>query len=114
MEKQRCLLIADDLTGGADAGAQFAEHGMKSLLIPFRGKDSSTYTVAPGHGKAGLVNSVKRHKHILAAIRKRGEEAACSALFAIIDSFKREIVSRIDEVGWTQRRSAEPLAGGVR
>jgi len=30
---QRCLLIADDLTGGADAGAQFAKRGLKTLLI---------------------------------------------------------------------------------
>jgi uncharacterized protein YgbK (DUF1537 family) len=30
---QRCLLIADDLTGGADAGAQFAKWGLNTLLI---------------------------------------------------------------------------------
>jgi uncharacterized protein YgbK (DUF1537 family) len=30
---QRCLLIADDLTGGADAGAQFAKNGLSTLLI---------------------------------------------------------------------------------
>ncbi|UCE75156.1 MAG: hypothetical protein JSV56_05480, partial [Methanomassiliicoccales archaeon] len=29
----RCLVIADDLTGGADAGAQFAEKGLSTLLI---------------------------------------------------------------------------------
>jgi uncharacterized protein YgbK (DUF1537 family) len=33
---QRCLLIADDLTGGADAGAQFAKRGLSTLLISFR------------------------------------------------------------------------------
>lgn len=38
MEKQRCLLIADDLTGGADAGAQFAKRGLKTLLAPLCGK----------------------------------------------------------------------------
>jgi len=38
MEKQHCLLIADDLTGGADAGVQFAKRGLKTLLIPFRGE----------------------------------------------------------------------------
>ncbi len=38
MEKQHCLLIADDLTGGADAGAQFAKRGLKTLLVPFRGE----------------------------------------------------------------------------
>jgi uncharacterized protein YgbK (DUF1537 family) len=30
---QRCLIIADDLTGGADAGAQFAKWGLSTLLI---------------------------------------------------------------------------------
>jgi uncharacterized protein YgbK (DUF1537 family) len=30
---QRCLLIADDLTGGGDAGAQFAKMGLCTLLI---------------------------------------------------------------------------------
>jgi uncharacterized protein YgbK (DUF1537 family) len=30
---RRCLLIADDLTGGADAGAQFAKRGLRTLLI---------------------------------------------------------------------------------
>jgi len=30
---QRCLLISDDLTGGADAGAQFAKIGLNTLLI---------------------------------------------------------------------------------
>jgi uncharacterized protein YgbK (DUF1537 family) len=34
---QRCLLIADDLTGGADAGAQFAKRGLSTLLISLKG-----------------------------------------------------------------------------
>jgi uncharacterized protein YgbK (DUF1537 family) len=33
LEKQQCLLIADDLTGGADAGVQFAKRGLKTLLV---------------------------------------------------------------------------------
>jgi len=32
----RCLLIADDLTGGADTGAQFAKRGFNTLLISFK------------------------------------------------------------------------------
>jgi len=32
----RCLLIADDLTGGADTGAQFAERGLSTLLISLK------------------------------------------------------------------------------
>lgn len=33
MPHRRCLLIADDLTGGADAGAQFAKKNLRTLLI---------------------------------------------------------------------------------
>jgi uncharacterized protein YgbK (DUF1537 family) len=32
----RCLLIADDLTGGADTGAQFAKRGLSTLLISLK------------------------------------------------------------------------------
>lgn len=31
--KQRCLVIADDLTGGVDTGAQFAKRGLNTLMI---------------------------------------------------------------------------------
>ena len=44
---QRCLLIADDLTGGADAGAQFAKMGLNNLLIFWKDNakfDFSKYT----------------------------------------------------------------------
>jgi len=32
---KRCLIIADDLTGGADTGAQFAKNGLSTFLISF-------------------------------------------------------------------------------
>ena len=32
---ERCLIIADDLTGGADAGAQFIERGLSTFLISY-------------------------------------------------------------------------------
>jgi len=34
--RPRCLLIADDLTGGADTGAQFAKRGLSTLLTPLK------------------------------------------------------------------------------
>jgi D-threonate/D-erythronate kinase len=42
---QRCLIIADDLTGGADAGAQFARKGLNTFLILTHGSkvDFSQY-----------------------------------------------------------------------
>lgn len=34
MGEQRCLIIADDLTGAADAGVHFAGRGLRTLLVP--------------------------------------------------------------------------------
>ena len=33
--RERCLIIADDLTGGADAGAQFVRYGLSTFLVSF-------------------------------------------------------------------------------
>jgi len=35
MGEKRCLIIADDLTGAADAGAHFAGRGLRTLLVSF-------------------------------------------------------------------------------
>jgi DNA-binding GntR family transcriptional regulator len=67
----------------------------------------SASTVVPKHGTAWIANSFKRHKHILAALKKGGEEAACAAVFANIDSSEREIVSRLREVGWIEAASRQ-------
>jgi uncharacterized protein YgbK (DUF1537 family) len=40
----RCLLIADDLTGGADAGAQFAKRGLSTLLISLKESPSINFS----------------------------------------------------------------------
>ena len=34
--RPRCLVIADDLTGGADTGAQFAKRGLRTILISLK------------------------------------------------------------------------------
>jgi DNA-binding GntR family transcriptional regulator len=65
----------------------------------------SASTVVPEHAAAWVANSIKRHKHILAALKKGGEEAACAAVFANIDSSEREIVSRLREAGWIEAAS---------
>ena len=44
MPKQRCLIIADDLTGGADTGAQFAKRGLSTLLISLTGRRRIDFT----------------------------------------------------------------------
>lgn len=64
-------------------------------------------TVVPEHGKAWIATSIKRHKRILVALKKGGEEAACAAVFENIDSSEREIVSRLREVGWIEAASRQ-------
>ncbi|MFH2076466.1 MAG: four-carbon acid sugar kinase family protein [Pseudomonadota bacterium] len=59
MEKQRCLIIADDLTGGADAGVQFAKRGLKTLLVPFRGEDSLPLCTRPAQDVL-VINTITR------------------------------------------------------
>jgi DNA-binding GntR family transcriptional regulator len=59
-------------------------------------------TVVPEHGKAWIATSLKRHKRILAALKKGGEDAACAAIFENIDSSEQEIVTRLREVGWIE------------
>jgi len=62
----------------------------------------SASTVVPEHGTAWIANSIKRHKRLLAALKKGGDEAACAAVFENIDSSEREIVSRLREVRWIE------------
>ena len=64
-------------------------------------------TVVPEHGKAWIANSVKRHRRILAALKRGGENAACAAVFENIESSEREIVARLREVGWIEAPGAE-------
>jgi DNA-binding GntR family transcriptional regulator len=59
-------------------------------------------TVVPEHGRAWISTSIKRHKRILAALKRGGEGAARAAVFENIESSEREIVSRLREVGWIE------------
>lgn len=58
MDKQHCLLIADDLTGGADAGVQFAKRGLKTLLVPIRG-EGDPLAARPGQDVL-VINTITR------------------------------------------------------
>jgi DNA-binding GntR family transcriptional regulator len=64
-------------------------------------------TVVPEHGKAWIANSIKRHRRIVTALKKGGEDAACAAVFENIDSSEREIVSRLREVGWIEASGSQ-------
>jgi len=57
--RQRCLLIADDLTGGADAGAQFAKQGLKTLLIAFGGEGSAPFAAHQAQDVL-VINTISR------------------------------------------------------
>jgi D-threonate/D-erythronate kinase len=60
MENKRCLVIADDLTGGADAGAQFAKRSLKTFLIPFRGEDAVPLLAGRPAQDVLVINTITR------------------------------------------------------
>lgn len=76
-ERQRCLIIADDLTGGADAGAQFAKRGRKTLLISFERGGSAPFAVPP----AQEVLVINTHS------RGQSPEQAAETISALLKSF---------------------------
>ncbi|PIV06096.1 MAG: hypothetical protein COS57_05180, partial [Syntrophobacterales bacterium CG03_land_8_20_14_0_80_58_14] len=104
MEKQRCLLIADDLTGGADAGVQFAKRGMKTILIPFRGEGSVPLCARPAQDVL-VINTITRGLSpaaafdILSGLLKRFDPKQFPILYKKIDSTLRgNIGSEIDAI----------------
>lgn len=104
MEKQRCLLIADDLTGGADAGAQFAKRGLKTLLVPFRGEGSVPFTTHTASDVL-VINTITRGLppaeafDILSGLLKSFDPKRFPILYKKIDSTLRgNIGSEIDAI----------------
>jgi len=103
MEKQHCLLIADDLTGGADAGVQFAKRGLKSLLVPFRGESDPLATQS--EEDVLVVNTITRGVppqeafDILSGLLKSFDPKRFPILYKKIDSTLRgNIGSEIDAI----------------
>ncbi len=91
---QRCLLIADDLTGGADAGAQFAKWGLKTLLISWKDHlkfDLSRYT----HQDVLVINTDSRGlspdkaSSLISDLLKNYEKDLFPILYKKIDSTLR-------------------------
>jgi uncharacterized protein YgbK (DUF1537 family) len=104
MEKQHCLLIADDLTGGADAGVQFAKRGLKTLLIPFRGEDAVPLAARPAQDVL-VINTITRGLppaeafDILSGLLKGFDPKRFPILYKKIDSTLRgNIGSEIDAI----------------
>ena len=104
MEKQHCLLIADDLTGGADAGVQFAKRGLKTLLVPFRGEGSVPFAARPAQDVL-VINTISRGLppaeafDILSGLLKSFDPKRFPILYKKIDSTLRgNIGSEIDAI----------------
>lgn len=91
---QRCLLIADDLTGGADAGAQFAKWGLNTLLISW--KDNSRVALSKyTHQDVLVVNTNSRGlspdkaSSLISNLLKNYEKDLFPILYKKIDSTLR-------------------------
>jgi uncharacterized protein YgbK (DUF1537 family) len=104
LEKQRCLIIADDLTGGADAGVQFAKRGLKTLLVSYRGEGSIPLAARPAR-EVLVVNTITRGLppaeafDILSGLLKGFDPNRFPILYKKIDSTLRgNIGSEIDAI----------------
>jgi uncharacterized protein YgbK (DUF1537 family) len=102
--RQRCLLIADDLTGGADAGAQFAKRGLKTLLVSYRGEDVVPLAAHPEQDVL-VVNTISRGQspaqaaEILSTLLKSFSPGDFPILYKKIDSILRgNIGAEIDAI----------------
>ena len=103
MDKQHCLIIADDLTGGADAGVQFAKRGLKTLLIHLRG-EGNPLAARPAQDVL-VINTITRGlppaeaSDILSGLLKGFDPGRFPILYKKIDSTLRgNIGSEIDAI----------------
>jgi uncharacterized protein YgbK (DUF1537 family) len=102
--RQHCLLIADDLTGGADAGVQFAQRGLKTLMVPFH-EESSVLLAARPAADVLVINTISRGLppleafDILSGILTSFDPKRFPLLYKKIDSTLRgNIGSEIDAI----------------
>jgi uncharacterized protein YgbK (DUF1537 family) len=103
-EKQHCLIVADDLTGGADAGVQFAKRGLKTLLAPFRGENAVPLASRPAQDVLAI-NTITRGLPpaeafaVLAGLLKDFDTKRFPIIYKKIDSTLRgNIGSEIDAI----------------
>jgi uncharacterized protein YgbK (DUF1537 family) len=102
--RQRCLLIADDLTGGADSGAQFAKRGLKTLLVSYRREGVVPFAAHPEQNVL-VVNTISRGQSpaqaagILSTLLKSFSPGDFPILYKKIDSTLRgNIGAEIDAI----------------
>jgi uncharacterized protein YgbK (DUF1537 family) len=90
----RCLLIADDLTGGADAGAQFAKAGLNTLLISIKDEPAINFShydnrdvLVVNTDSRGL--SPDKAFHLVSDVLKGYDKALFPIIYKKIDSTLR-------------------------
>jgi D-threonate/D-erythronate kinase len=109
--KQRCLVIADDLTGAADSGAQFAKNGFNTFLISPRDWISIDFSKFIDR-EVLVVNTDSRRLrpvdaiHLVADLSKRVDRKLFPIIYKKIDSTLRgnigqEIDAILKETGFS-------------
>ena len=112
-KKQRCLLISDDLTGGADAGVQFAKRGLKTLLVPFCKEGSAALLAARRTQDVLVINTITRGLpsaeafDILSGLLKGFDPKQFPILYKKIDSTLRGNIG--SEIGAILQETNLPL-----
>jgi len=61
-----------------------------------------TSTVIPAHGRRWIAESIKRHRKVLEAFKKRDEILAVEAVVEAIETSRQEITSCLEEMGWIE------------
>lgn len=91
---KRCLIIADDLTGGADTGAQFAKRGLSTFLISLKDSFSTDFTKYLGRNVL-VINtdsrgmSSDRAFNVVSGVLKKYDKRYFPIIYKKIDSTLR-------------------------
>jgi len=59
-------------------------------------------TVDPKHGKAWIIESIRRHERLLRALQQRDTELAYRMIIENIESSRQEITFCLEEMGWIE------------
>ncbi len=127
---QKCLIIADDLTGGADAGAQFAKTGLNTLLISIKDSpriDFSKYNdrdvlvvntdsrgLTPGKAFSLVSNLLKGYdKEIFPIVYKKIDSTLRGNIGYEIDAILKETNSPVCFMAPSYPEQNRTLVGGI-
>jgi uncharacterized protein YgbK (DUF1537 family) len=103
MDQSRCLVVADDMTGGGDAGAQFAKKGLRTLLVTpgisaCLPADYLTWDVLVVNTHSRAMNAAQARQAV-AAILQRLDLKRFGVIYKKIDStFRGNIGGEVDAI----------------